>query len=122
MSTPNSPEAHDDVSMRAIQLLAKAQSTADATVAEAQLYARDLEKTAREQYREILQRAHDTARETGGGSASADGSVVASPTPEQLQYVQTYARVAHSQMKAILGVLDDELEKLAVIAETGSVS
>ena len=59
--------AYQDVSLRAVELLAKAQRAADEAVAEAQSYARDLEQTAREQYRHILQRAHEAARDASGG-------------------------------------------------------
>ena len=56
--------AYQDVSLRAVELLANAQRAADEAVAEAQSYARDLEETAREQYRVILQRANEAARST----------------------------------------------------------
>ena len=64
-----------EVSLRAVELLARAQRAADEAVAEAQSYARDLEESAREQYRQILLRAqsaaqeHSSAMEPGGGVA-----------------------------------------------------
>ena len=61
--------AYHEVSLRAVELLASAQRAADDAVAEAQSYARDLEETAREQYRHILQRAHDAARAATGETA-----------------------------------------------------
>jgi cell division septum initiation protein DivIVA len=119
--------AYQDVSLRAVELLAKAQRAADEAVAEAQAYARDLEETAREQYRHILQRAHEAAR----GVTGADGedgepgepgvTVVAAPgstvDAQKLEYVRTYARVAHTQLKAVLGALNDELDRLAELAD-----
>ena len=60
--------AYQDVSLRAVELLANAQRAADEAVAEAQSYARDLEETAREQYRVILQRANEAARSTAGAA------------------------------------------------------
>jgi hypothetical protein len=122
--------AYQDVSLRAVELLAKAQRAADEAVAEAQSYARDLEQTAREQYRHILQRAHEAAREASGSPEDddeaarqdgavpgLDGSAASGLEAKQLEYVRTYARVAHSQLKAVLGALNDELDRLADLAE-----
>ena len=124
--------AYQDVSLRAVELLAKAQRAADEAVAEAQAYARDLEETAREQYRHILQRAHEAARGVsgdagteadGGEAAPVDAAALAAATSsgavdtQQLEYVRTYARVAHTQLKAVLGALNDELDRLADLAD-----
>jgi hypothetical protein len=125
--------AYQDVSLRAVELLAKAQRAADEAVAEAQAYARDLEETAREQYRHILQRAHEAARgmagdeatraDGDGSQAAPDAAALAAVAPsgavdtQQLEYVRTYARVAHTQLKAVLGALNDELDRLADLAE-----
>jgi hypothetical protein len=118
--------AYQDVSLRAVELLAKAQRAADEAVAEAQAYARDLEETAREQYRQILQRAQESAREATGSdeghaaeAVAAAEAAVAGGTVDarQLEYVRTYARVAHTQLKAVLGALSDELDRLSDLAE-----
>ena len=139
--------AYQDVSLRAVELLANAQRAADEAVAEAQSYARDLEETAREQYRVILQRANEAARSAAGSAPpeaeaeEATGSVpdaaapaaLAAPAPgqgpapsaaeaQQLEYVRTYARVAHSQLRAVLGALNDELDKLAELAQPDAVA
>jgi hypothetical protein len=120
--------AYQDVSLRAVELLAKAQRAADEAVAEAQSYARDLEQTAREQYRHILQRAHEAARDAsgsdeegvaqGGVGPTDEGAAASGLEAKQLEYVRTYARVAHSQLKAVLGALSDELDRLADLADT----
>lgn len=125
--------AYQEVSLRAVELLASAQRAADEAVAEAQSYARDLEETAREQYRHILQRAHDAARAATGEPAADEGgdavAVDAGPPDagsgldgRELQYVRTYARVAHSQLKAVLGALNDELDRLADLADGSAPS
>jgi hypothetical protein len=127
--------AYHEVSLRAVELLASAQRAADEAVAEAQSYARDLEETAREQYRHILQRAHDAARAATGETANDDGasddpagaqaappSAGAGLDGRELQYVRTYARVAHTQLKAVLGALNDELDRLADLADGSSPS
>jgi hypothetical protein len=46
-------------------------------------------------------------------SAVAGGTVDA----RKLEYVRTYARVAHTQLKAVLGALTDELDRLSDLAE-----
>jgi hypothetical protein len=119
--------AYQDVSLRAVELLAKAQRAADEAVAEAQSYARDLEQTAREQYRHILQRAHEAARDASvsdeegvaqdGVGPTEEGGAASGLEAKQLEYVRTYARVAHSQLKAVLGALNDELDRLADLAD-----
>jgi cell division septum initiation protein DivIVA len=133
--------AYQDVSLRAVELLANAQRAADEAVAEAQSYARDLEETARDQYRVILQRANEAARATAGAQPEPDPDPDPDPEPDavggqdaglpraavtappsaaeaqQLEYVRTYARVAHSQLRAVLGALNDELDKLADLAQ-----
>ncbi len=122
--------AYQEVSLRAVELLAGAQRAADEAVAEAQSYARDLEETAREQYRHILQRAHDAARAAGGDPAADDLPAGAAATSDagsgldgrQLEYVRTYARVAHTQLAAVLGALSDELDRLAELANGTSPS
>ena len=122
--------AYQEVSLRAVELLASAQRAADEAVAEAQSYARDLEETAREQYRHILQRAHDAARAAGGEPAADDLPAGAAAVADagsgldgrQLEYVRTYARVAHTQLAAVLGALTDELDRLAELADGTSPS
>ena len=114
--------AYQEVSLRAVELLASAQRAADEAVAEAQSYARDLEETAREQYRHILQRAHDAARAGSGTDAEASAAQSTSDSGNgldgrELDYVRTYARVAHTQLKAVLGALNDELDRLADLAD-----
>lgn len=118
----NSGEAeYEGVSVRAVELLAKAQRAADDAVGEAQAYARDLEESAREQYRQILQRAHDTARKIAPGAnpaaaTEAPAGEASGVDAEQLAYVRTYARVAHAQLKTVLATLNDELDQLADLA------
>ena len=125
--TTSQEDRYAEVSLRAVELLAKAQRAADEAVAEAQSYARDLEKSAREQYRQILQRAQTAAQQVAhaegaraggnGGSGGSGGSVDA----QQLAYVRTYARVAHTQLKSVLAALNEELDQLAAMAEGASV-
>lgn len=119
-------ERYQEVSLRAVELLAKAQRAADEAVAEAQSYARDLENSAREQYKQILQRAQSAAQQlaTAEGAAGGQGQAAEGTSgavdAQQLAYVRTYARVAHAQLKSVLAALTEELDQLAAMAE-GSV-
>jgi hypothetical protein len=127
--TTRATEQHyQEVSLRAVELLAKAQRAADEAVAEAQAYARDLEESARDQYRQILQRAQAAAHALGPAEVGADvvdpetvqasaGDVTGAMDAQQLMYVRTYARVAHAQLKSVLSALNDELDQLAAMAE-----
>ncbi|KAA0017017.1 DivIVA domain-containing protein [Antrihabitans cavernicola] len=102
------------VSVRAVNLLSQAQVSADATIGEAELYARDLVLTAREQYREILRRAQRSAAETADGLTSltqGSGANYSRPIPE-IEYVRTHARIAQNQLRAIVTALSTEIDKL----------
>lgn len=124
--TTSQDGTYAEVSLRAVELLAKAQRAADEAVAEAQSYARDLEKSARDQYKQILQRAQSAAQQVAtaegarGDQAAAGGA--GSVDAQQLAYVRTYARVAHTQLKSVLAALNEELDQLAAMAEGSGAS
>jgi DivIVA domain-containing protein len=103
-------ETRMEISVRAVSLLSRAQQSADNAVAEAEAYARDLVATAREQYREILQRAQETAAQTTRDLPPA-AVERGEPIPE-VEYVRTYARVAQVQLRSVLEALTAEVDKL----------
>lgn len=120
-------DQYQEVSLRAVELLAKAQRAADDAVAEAQAYARDLEQSARDQYKQILQRAQTAAQEVASAEGAAGGlghgaaeDDTVTLDAQKLTYVRTYARVAHAQLKSVLSALNDELDQLATMAEGGA--
>jgi vacuolar-type H+-ATPase subunit H len=119
--TTSQDGTYAEVSLRAVELLAKAQRAADEAVAEAQAYARDLEKSARDQYKQILQRAQSAAQQVataeGARGDQAAGGGAGSVDAQQLAYVRTYARVAHTQLKSVLAALNEELDQLAAMAD-----
>lgn len=119
--TTSQDSTYTEVSLRAVELLAKAQRAADEAVAEAQSYARDLEKSARDQYKQILQRAQTAAQQVataeGARGDQAGSGGAGSVDAQQLAYVRTYARVAHAQLKSVLAALNEELDQLAAMAE-----
>lgn len=108
---PVDDESRMEVSVRAVSLLSRAQQSADNAVAEAEAYARDLVATAREQYREILQRAQETAAQTTRELPQAPVEQRGEPIPE-VEYVRTYARVAQVQLRSVLEALTAEVDKL----------
>lgn len=120
--TTSHEERYAEVSLRAVELLAKAQRAADEAVAEAQSYARDLENSAREQYKQILQRAQSAAQQVANAEGARSDHAAAgggsSVDAQQLAYVRTYARVAHTQLKSVLAALNEELDQLAAMAES----
>lgn len=74
----------NEISSRAVLLLSQAQRIADDAVAEAESYSKDLIETARNQYREIVERAqqvaHSIERESGV-RPSAEATAVDSGAP-----------------------------------------
>lgn len=101
------------ISTRAVNLLSEAQASADTTIDEAEQYARDLVMTARDQYREILNRAEQTAAQITKGQPSRDEHPggYTKPVPE-IEYVRTYVQIAHGQLRSILDTLSTEVDKL----------
>jgi cell division initiation protein len=107
---PEPAEQRLEISVHAVELLSQAQQTADSCVAEAEQYARDLVEAARDQYRDILQRAQQAAassvRELSEVQRDHNVSV-----PE-IEYVRMYARVAQVQLRSVLDALTHEVDKL----------
>lgn len=124
----NDEDIRMEISVRAVELLSRAQQAADDTVAEAEQYARDLVETARAQYRDIVQRAQQAAREIS--ARAGDGTAAPAPAapaarPElaatvaalpDVQYVTAFARVAQVQLRAVVDALTQEVEKLGGVA------
>jgi cell division initiation protein len=116
-SQPDEERIRTEISVRAVDLLSRAQQAADDAVAEAEQYARDLVMTAREQYREVLHKAQEAAGGVAqavagvGQTPSSPGLSYTHPVPE-VEYVRTFAQVAASQLKSVLDALTTEVDKL----------
>ncbi|WP_187776435.1 DivIVA domain-containing protein [Antrihabitans cavernicola] len=104
------------VSSRAVNLLSQAQLSADNTIDEAEQYARDLVVTAREQYRDILLRAQEAGQAQVNGAAGIGDY---SQPISEIEYVRTYAQVAHAQLMAVLETLATEVDKLGSLPQLG---
>jgi cell division septum initiation protein DivIVA len=111
-ATSPTPGAVDDeeITAGAVGLLTQAQLIADKAVADAEQYARDLVLTARNQYREILERAESSANRATATLAPQHGSVV----PE-IEYVRTYAQVAQIQLRSVLDALTEQVDRLGSV-------
>lgn len=113
------------LSVDAVNLLSRAQQTADAQIAEAEDYARRLVGQARQQYEQMLNEAQQQAEEAGnqavdvyrssGGQQSAD----AEELERRIAYLRTFAEVTQVQLRAVLEGLTNEVNKLGKLPDTG---
>lgn len=106
------PESEDEITAGAVGLLTQAQLIADKAVADAEQYARDLVITARNQYREILERAESSA-----GQATATTGPGQGHTVPEIEYVRTYAQVAQIQLRSVLEALTDQVDRLGSLPQ-----
>ncbi|MFC7645872.1 DivIVA domain-containing protein [Streptosporangium lutulentum] len=106
------------VSIDAVNILSRAQQTADAQIAEAEDYARRLVGQARQQYELTLQEAQQRAEEAAVEAVDAyrSSGVVQSAEAEELEsriaYLRTFAEVTQVQLRAVLEGLANEVNKL----------
>lgn len=108
----------DDINPQAVLLFSQAQQVADQLVEEAVRHARDLMSSARNQEREILERAHEAADSAVrlSGAVLADGTVAGYTTPvPEVEYARTFARVAHVQLRSVVDALADAVDKLGEV-------
>ena len=112
--------ASDEISPQAVALFSQAQQVADQLVEEAVRHARDLMTSARNQQRDILQRAHEAAeeavRKTGATQVAAPSTGYSKPIPE-IEYVRTFARVAQVQLRSVLEALAEQVDRLGEVPE-----
>jgi cell division initiation protein len=112
-----------EISPQAVALFSQAQQVADQLVEEAVRHARDLMTSARNQQREILQRAHDAADNAVRTSAAAlpERSAGSYDTRiQEIEYVRTFARVAQVQLRSVLEALAEQVDKLGEMPQLDS--
>lgn len=112
-SAASDRELEDEITAGAVGLLAQAQLIADKAVADAEQYARDLVITARNQYREILERAESSASHASATLATQHG-----PAVPEIEYVRTYAQVAQIQLRSVLEALTEQVDRLGSLPQT----
>jgi cell division septum initiation protein DivIVA len=109
------PESEDEITAGAVGLLTQAQLIADKAISDAEQYARDLVLTARNQYREILERAESSA-----SKASATVGAQPGPPVPEVEYVRTYAQVAQIQLRSVLDALTEQVDRLGSLPQPAS--
>ncbi|MEU6710093.1 DivIVA domain-containing protein [Nonomuraea sp. NPDC046802] len=111
------------LSVDAVNLLSRAQQTADAQIAEAEDYARRLVAQARHQYEQILQEAQVRAEEAASQAVNvyrSSGEVQSAEAEElerRIAYLRTFAEVTQVQLRAVLEGLANEVNKLGNVPE-----
>lgn len=108
-------DSEEEITAGAVGLLTQAQLIADKAVADAERYARDLVLTARNQYREILERAESSAGQATATLAAQHGAAV----PE-IEYVRTYAQVAQIQLRSVLEALTEQVDRLGSLPQAAA--
>ncbi|WP_169947530.1 DivIVA domain-containing protein [Microbispora sp. H11081] len=121
---PEQSMAPQTLSVDAINILSRAQQTADAQIAEAEDYARRIVSQARQQYEELLieaQRQAEDAANRAVGAYRASGSGLPGAEAEELErriaYLRTFAEVTQVQLRAVLEGLAQEVDKLGHVPD-----
>lgn len=109
--------SEDEITAGAVGLLTQAQLIADKAVADAEQYARDLVITARNQYREILERAESSASQASASMPAQPG-----PAVPEIEYVRTYAQVAQIQLRSVLDALTEQVDRLGSLPQAAPES
>jgi cell division septum initiation protein DivIVA len=107
-------DVEEEITAGAMGLLTQAQLIADKAIADAEHYARDLVLTARNQYREILERAETSA---GQATATVGAQQQTGPAVPEIEYVRTYARVAQIQLRSVLESLTEQVDRLGSLPQ-----
>lgn len=111
-------DLEQEIAAGAVGLLSQAQLIADRAVADAEQYARDLVVAARDEYREVLERAERTADHVVAGLATVEGpSSSSSPSLPEIEYVRTYAKVAQIQLRSVLDALTEQVDRLGTLPQ-----
>ncbi|MDA0631947.1 DivIVA domain-containing protein [Nonomuraea sp. MCN248] len=111
------------LSVDAINILSRAQQTADVQIAEAENYARRILREARQQYETILteaQRQAEEAADQAVGAYRSRGGVhgaEAEDLERQIAYLRTFADVTRVQLRAVLVGLTEEVDKLGQVPD-----
>src|SRR5919107_4225145 len=117
---------HEAPSDQAVRILASAQQTADAYVAEAEEFSRQMTTEARHQYEELTRQARENAggiiqaaqeaaakvaRGHGSPAASSPEQVTSDELQEQIAYLRAFGQATRTQLRAYLEALLADVEK-----------
>lgn len=108
---------NEEVTLGAVGLLSQAQMIADKAVADAEQYARELVLTAREEYRDALERAARASEAAATHAPTAPAAPAATPPTAlpEIEYVRTYAHVAQIQLRSVLEALAEQVDRLGTL-------
>jgi DivIVA domain-containing protein len=111
----------DGVSDQAVLLLNQAQQLADALIDEGMQSARDLMLAARNHQREIVMpTGEDDFSSVGAATMPAHhGSYAEGSLASEVEDVRTFARVAQVQFRAVLEALNEQVNRLGSVSDTG---
>ena len=110
-------DPQDLVSDQAVLLLDQAQQLADALIDEGMQSARDLMIAARSHQRDIVMPMGDA--ELGGVGAAASGQHPDPSVSAEVEDVRNFARVAQLQFRAVLEALNEQVNRLGSVSDTG---
>ena len=107
------PPDRATITAQTVGIISRAQLLAEQAVADAEQYSRDLIETARTQYQELLRRA-EVAGQPEAAAAAVGGYDHQIP---EIEYVRTYTRVAHTQLRAVLDALAEQVDRLGQLPD-----
>lgn len=113
----SNPELEQEVTLGAVGLLSQAQVIADKAVADAEQYARDLVLSARNQYREVVEREAERAAQSKATTPAPAPSTTPLPPMPEIEYVRTYAQVAQIQLRSVLDALTEQVDRLGLLPQ-----
>ena len=109
-------DPQDLVSDQAVLLLDQAQQLADALIDEGMQSARDLMIAARSHQREIVMPMGDI---DPGGVGAMTGQHADPSVSSEVEDVRNFARVAQVQFRAVLEALNEQVNRLGSVSDTG---
>ncbi|WP_327144713.1 DivIVA domain-containing protein [Nocardia sp. NBC_01327] len=102
------------ISAQAVDILNRAQLSADSIIGQAEEHARDLMRVAREQHREMLYQARVS------GSNGANRYTDQAAEDQRYEQLRTYSGLLRSQLQAMIMTLSVEVDKLALLPMPGA--
>ncbi|WP_067544682.1 hypothetical protein [Nocardia crassostreae] len=102
------------ISTRAVNVLNRAQQSADAIVEQAEQHACDLMAVARSQQREMLQQARESV-----GSTRFNGYLDPELEDQRYEQLRAYSDLLRSQLQTMIATLSVEVDKLALLPLPG---
>ncbi|MEV6768013.1 DivIVA domain-containing protein [Nocardia sp. NPDC051030] len=100
------------INAHAVEVLNRAQLSADSIIDQAEQHARELMTVARAQHRELLQQTRDSGGRSSGFDPDAES--------QRVEQMRAYTELLRSQLRAMIQSLSIEVDKLALLPIAGS--